>query len=311
EFDTFTTDGSVLFCKYCEAPGTASKKFQVQQHLKTSKHIQLEAVKSNSAQKEQQLLLACSSKSGPDRSQFNADLCKAFVSTDIPLHKLNNKCLKSFLEQYTGKKGTFSNCEIFRNRSKCTTSSFTCGDKMGKLDRCCNVLWVKLRPVIATFDPEEAQSIQESKILLETEGIKESLLFIATNFACISSTITRLEERGLLLSSAISLVNGVLDELKSLQSDAYYGKLSNVLYKNKGFEKLKKVSQIMSNGAIIDETVQPLTMSDLLCMKHAPIVSCDVEMVFSEYKAMLTDNRRGFNFENLRHHVIIKCNHNL
>ncbi|KAG7160244.1 hypothetical protein Hamer_G029594, partial [Homarus americanus] len=83
---------------------TASKKFQVQQHLKTSKHIRLEAVKSNSAQKEQQLLLACSSKSGPDRSQFNADLCKAFVLADIPLHKLNNRCLKSFLEQYTGKK---------------------------------------------------------------------------------------------------------------------------------------------------------------------------------------------------------------
>ncbi|XP_042206680.1 uncharacterized protein LOC121855674 [Homarus americanus] len=77
-----------------------------------------------------------------------------------------------------------------------------------------------------------------------------------TNFACISSTITRLEERGLLLSLAISLVNGVLDELKSLQSDAYYGKLSNVLYKNKGFEKLKKVSQIMSGDAIIDETLR-------------------------------------------------------
>ncbi|KAK3895823.1 hypothetical protein Pcinc_000438 [Petrolisthes cinctipes] len=168
-----------------------------------------------------------------------------------------------------------------------------------------------IEAVIATFDPEEAQSIQESKILLETEGMKESLLFIATNFACISSTITRLEERGLLLSSAISLVNGVLDELKSLQSDAYYGKLSNVLYKNKGFVKLKKVSQIMCGEAIIDETVQPLTMSNMLCMKHAPIVSCDVEKVFSEYKAMLTDNRRSFNFENLRHHVIIKCNHNL
>ncbi|KAG7154299.1 hypothetical protein Hamer_G032127 [Homarus americanus] len=62
EFDAFTTDGSVLFCKYREAPVTASKKFQVQQHLKTSKHIRLEAVKSNGAQKEQQLLLACSSK---------------------------------------------------------------------------------------------------------------------------------------------------------------------------------------------------------------------------------------------------------
>ncbi|KAG7161110.1 CGG triplet repeat-binding protein 1-like 11 [Homarus americanus] len=325
EFDAFTTDGSVLFCKYCEAPVTASKKFQVQQHLKTSKHIRLEAVKSNSAQKEQQLLLACSSKSGPDRSQFNADLCKAFVSADIPLHKLNNKCLKSFLEQYTGKKVP-DESTLRKNYAPSRTARFSEIAPSTPLPPSPVVTrwgsWIDaatyygknfdvIEAVIATFDPEEAQSIQESKILLETEGIKESLLFIATNFVCISSTITRLEERGLLLSSAISLVNGVLDELKSLQSDAYYGKLSNVLYKNKGFEKLKKVSQIMSGDAIIDETVQPLTMSDLLCMKHAPIVSCDVERVFSEYKAMLTDNRRGFNFENLRHHVIIKCNHNL
>ncbi|KAK3865361.1 hypothetical protein Pcinc_029029 [Petrolisthes cinctipes] len=165
-----------------------------------------------------------------------------------------------------------------------------------------------IEAVIVTFDPEEAQTIQESKIFLETEGMKESLLFIATNFACISSTITRLEERGLLLSSAISLVNGVLDELKSLQSDAYYGKLSNVFYKNKAFEKLKKVSQIMCGEGIINETVQPLTMSNMLCMKHVPIVSCDVERVFSEYKAMLTDNRWSFNFDNLHHHVMSSSN---
>ena len=69
--------------------------------------------------------------------------------------------------------------------------------------------------------------------LLETEGVKESLLFIAANFPCISSTITRLEEKGQLLSSAISVVNGVIDELKSVQSDVYSAKLNNVLSKNR------------------------------------------------------------------------------
>ncbi|KAG7161425.1 hypothetical protein Hamer_G014068 [Homarus americanus] len=270
---------------------TASKKFQVQQHLKTSKHIRLEPVKSNSAQKEQQLLLACSSKSKyPDVNQLIANVKKIFLKAPSRTARFSEIAPSTPLppSPVVTRWGSWIDAATYYGKN-----------------------FDVIEAVIATFDPEEAQSIQESKILLETEGIKESLLFIAMNFACISSTITRLVERGLLLSSAISLVNGVFDELKSLQSDAYYGKLSNVLYKNKGFEKLKKVSQIMSGDAIIDETVQPLTMSDLLCMKHAPIVSCDVERVFSEYKAMLTDNRRGFNFENLRHHVIIKCNHNL
>ena len=81
--------------------------------------------------------------------------------------------------------------------------------------------------------------------------------------------------------------------------------------KNIGFEKLNKVSQILSGNANIDETLEPLSMLDILSMKYAPIVSCDVERVFSKYKAILVDNRRSFIFENLRQHVIIKCNHDL
>ena len=135
------------------------------------------------------------------------------------------------------------------------------------------------------------------------------MLLIAANFSCISSTITGLEEKGQ-LSSAISLVNGVIDELKNVQSDVYSAKL-NVLSKNIGFEKLNKVSQILSGNANIDETLEPLSMLDILSLKYAPIVSCDVERVFSKYKAILVDNRRSFIFENLLQHVIIKCNHDL
>ena len=137
---------------------------------------------------------------------------------------------------------------------------------------------------------------EESKDLLETAGMKESLLFIAANFSCLSSTITRLEECGLQLSSTISLVDGVLDELKTLKDDAYSVKLQNILSKNTGFGKLKRVSQILSGDANIDNTLEPLNMVDILSLKYAPIVSCDVERMFSEYKAMLADNRRSFCF---------------
>ena len=76
--------------------------------------------------------------------------------------------------------------------------------------------------------------------------------------------------------------NCVLDELKSLQSDAYSAKLNNILSKNKGFGKLNKVSQILSGDGKINETLALLNMSDILSLKHASVVSCDIERVFSE-----------------------------
>jgi hypothetical protein len=35
------------------------------------------------------------------KSQFNADLCQAFVSANIPIWKLTNSTLRNFLEKYT------------------------------------------------------------------------------------------------------------------------------------------------------------------------------------------------------------------
>ena len=41
---------------------------------------------------------------------------------------------------------------------------------------------------------------------------------------------------------------------------------------------------------------------------HAPLVSCDVESFFSQYKNILLYNHRKFNFQNLIYTVFIKCN---
>ncbi|KAG7165511.1 hypothetical protein Hamer_G029399 [Homarus americanus] len=54
--------------------------------------------------KQQALLPTTLSRPGLKHSQFNQDLCRALVSADIPLTKLNNKELVSFLEKYTDQK---------------------------------------------------------------------------------------------------------------------------------------------------------------------------------------------------------------
>ena len=48
------------------------------------------------------LLGQCSSAASAD-SLFYEELCEAFVSANIPFHKLNNNVLRGFLQKYTGK----------------------------------------------------------------------------------------------------------------------------------------------------------------------------------------------------------------
>ncbi|KAG7178010.1 CGG triplet repeat-binding protein 1-like 4 [Homarus americanus] len=98
----FTTDGQVLLCKYCEVVVSSSKKFQVQQHIQTAKHAMKKEAKTSA--KQQALLPTTLSRPGSKHSRFNQDLCRALVSADIPLNKLNNKELVSFLEKYTDQK---------------------------------------------------------------------------------------------------------------------------------------------------------------------------------------------------------------
>lgn len=41
--------------------------------------------------------------------------------------------------------------------------------------------------------------------------------------------------------------------------------------------------------------------------KYVPIETCDVESSFSKFKCMLRDNRRSFQFENLKLHFVTSC----
>ncbi|PSN34280.1 hypothetical protein C0J52_22127, partial [Blattella germanica] len=76
----------VLFCGACEKTIGSEKRFQIVQHINTAK------------QPVQKQLLECL---GSKVSEFSYDLCQAFLSADIPLHKINNPTLKYFLAKYT------------------------------------------------------------------------------------------------------------------------------------------------------------------------------------------------------------------
>lgn len=93
----FSSDGSILFCKMCEVQVCADRRYIVTQHLKTDKHSRAVNKKNNTKSQVQQLV------TNTKKSIFSFDLCKALMSSNIPLHKISNKHFRSFLEKYTGK----------------------------------------------------------------------------------------------------------------------------------------------------------------------------------------------------------------
>jgi len=74
-------------------------------------------------------------------------------------------------------------------------------------------------------------------------------------------------------------------------------KLMQVLSKNLGYSQIIKICGILS-GEISND------YEDISCFKYGPIVFCDVERSFSKYKSMLRDNRKNFEFENIKRHFV-------
>jgi hypothetical protein len=62
------------------------------------------------------------------------------------------------------------------------------------------------------------------------------------------------------------------------------------------------------NGATLGEDDPALDSKDVTLFKYAPLTSCDVDRSFSQYKKILSDNRRSFLFKNLKMHLVINCN---
>lgn len=169
----------------------------------------------------------------------------------------------------------------------------------------------KIYEVISKFDRSQAQSIEDSQVLLENVETPTTLSFISATFSILPKSIKKLEVAGLPLSSAIEIIDSVEDSLKTSYDRTYINKLDDVIKKNTGFASLKYISSVLKGDSSItapDKLPKNLTPCDMACYKYAPVVSCEVERIFSVYKTVLADNRRSFAFENLKKVLVVKCN---
>jgi len=78
-------------------------------------------------------------------------------------------------------------------------------------------------------------------------------------------------------------------------------KMNDVLEKNEGYQTLTQISKILTGKeTFIIRIPKYLSIDDLVYFKYAPINSVDVERSFLMFKVLLADNRKSFQFENLK-----------
>jgi hypothetical protein len=81
-----------------------------------------------------------------------------------------------------------------------------------------------------------------------------------------------------------------------------------MLERNPRYSTLCKAFDILcGNEAELGGNEQELSANDLALLL-SPVTSCDVERSFPRYKDLLSNNRKSFQFNNFKMHVIIHYN---
>lgn len=169
-----------------------------------------------------------------------------------------------------------------------------------------------IKSIVDALDKEDAISIAKSQKYFSEASLAANLVFIKSHFGFLPDTITSLEAKNILLSHAIDAVKNV--NLKLSQVPGPIGKIvkekmNDVLKKNIGYQSLIRISNILNGEETsMDELPENLSTNDLIYLKYAPVNSVDVERSFSMFKVLLAENRKSFQFENLKKHLIVQCN---
>ena len=131
--------------------------------------------------------------------------------------------------------------------------------------------------------------------------------------SCVGKRILRaikeLQTKSLPLDKSISIIDNVVEKLNQIRNPrivAIKKKLKEILSKNEGYSTPKEINCIFTQNRTSDTL--NFSNEELLSFKHCPTTSVEVERIFSQYKSVFRDNRKRFLVDNLKKHLIIKCN---
>ena len=139
---------------------------------------------------------------------------------------------------------------------------------------------------------QENQVLKDLKKILSGEKLENDLLELS-QYSYLPALMTTLEKRSLSLIEQVQLVA----QIRSIISGSVHEDVLN--------------SSLAKNPDYLLITGCALPLEERLNLKFCPLANSDIERSFSTYRSLLSDRRRSFTTENLKHMMIIKCNSDL
>jgi len=128
--------------------------------------------------------------------------------------------------------------------------------------------------------------------------LETNLVFIHGNYGYLPDVIEKLETRGLSLTSSIEIVRKICEKLNSVSGitgKLINEKFKNVLDKNKGFEVLQQISNVLCDNKIVtDKFPEDLSIQESIYFKYAPITSVDVDLMFFRLQKLIVFKSKIF-----------------
>lgn len=171
-----------------------------------------------------------------------------------------------------------------------------------------------VKEVVNSLDPSDAASIDTAQGILSDRELEGNLIFLSAHFSGLPKAITSLETGVSPLSVSLTVFEEIRCNLVSVPSTVgqkVKEKVTNVISKNPGYQKLCDIRDILEGKSSNIPQDLSLCVQQLASFRYAPITSCDVERSFSRYKSILRDNRRSFTIENFRQVLVVNCNSSL
>ena len=170
-----------------------------------------------------------------------------------------------------------------------------------------------LNAFVAGLDAEEAMSIATAQGVFKEPSLESDLAAITSAFGTLPLIIMELESSDKPLVESVTIISDFRRSVAALSSEHFEGvrrKCWNVFEQNHGFQRLILIAQFLHGDTSMEaaKAVEGYSADDISRFKHAPVVSVEVERSFSMYKAFFRDNRRAFEFENMKKYVVALCN---
>lgn len=99
----YASDKSTVMCKFCKCQVAWERKDSIDKHLKSTKHITAANKQKEEQVKLQTSIATCFSsvvQKKQNSEYLGTRVAETFVKANIPLHKLENEHVKSFLNEF-------------------------------------------------------------------------------------------------------------------------------------------------------------------------------------------------------------------